>query len=104
MNRILELLGLDHKPKTFGGKVLKGFQIITIPLFLFVLAVRPFADERNQRLKENKQKQEEMKLAKRGQEIMENRIKENPELQKVFDDLRAASSQQNNNNNNNNKK
>ncbi|EGG14013.1 hypothetical protein DFA_11775 [Cavenderia fasciculata] len=51
MNKILGALGLADKPKTIGGKILRGVQIISIPLFIFVVAARPIAEERHHRRK-----------------------------------------------------
>ncbi|GAM24466.1 hypothetical protein SAMD00019534_076410 [Acytostelium subglobosum LB1] len=88
MNRILEALGLDEKPKTFGGRLLRGVQIVSIPLFFIVLAIRPLAEERNQRVREDREKLEEIKRTQRANEVKELMYRENPQLKQMFDDLK----------------
>ncbi|EGC30972.1 hypothetical protein DICPUDRAFT_157220 [Dictyostelium purpureum] len=98
--KILEAMGIERNPKTFGGKFLKGFQLITIPLFIFILASKPYFEERNLSNKLYNERRLEALEMQKAKERSEKFDKEHPEIARELENYQKSLEQMKNNNGN----
>ncbi|KAF2076632.1 hypothetical protein CYY_002061 [Polysphondylium violaceum] len=88
--KVLDALGIEAKPKTLRGKLLKGFHLVTIPLFFVILITKPYVEERNERRRLNREREQENKASELAKQKSEEFAKKYPEIQQHMDNMKKS--------------
>ncbi|EAL67554.1 hypothetical protein DDB_G0279749 [Dictyostelium discoideum AX4] len=97
---LLEKMGVESNPKTPGAKIFKVVQLITIPLFIAVLASKPYVEERIQNKKYLNERRLEALETKKAKERDEQFAKDHPEITQEMERYQKSLSSSSSSNNN----
>ncbi|KAN0050126.1 hypothetical protein ACTA71_003229 [Dictyostelium dimigraforme] len=101
---LLEKMGVDPNPKTPGAKIFRVFQLITIPLFIVVVASKPYVEERIQNKKYFNERRLEAIEIQKAKERDEQFAKDHPEIHQEMEKYQKSITSTFSSSNNNNKK
>ncbi|KAN0022566.1 hypothetical protein ACTFIV_006071 [Dictyostelium citrinum] len=95
---LLEKMGVEPNPRTPGAKIFKAFQLITIPLFILVIASKPYVEERIQNKKYLNERRLEALETQKAKERDEQFAKDHPEISQEMERYQKSLSSPSNNN------